>query len=110
MSKAKRAPVKRRRNLGDELVAAMREAVEHAEGRRTDLRTHIVRVQVPEIDVRVVRRKTGLSQDRFAAKFGFSPATVREWEQRRRVPSGAARVLLRVIDREPEAVLRALTR
>jgi putative transcriptional regulator len=101
---------KRRKKLGDQLVEAMREAVQHAEGRRSDLRTHVVRVRIPDIDVRLVRRKTGLSQDRFAAKFGFSPATLREWEQRRRMPSGAARVLLHIIDREPEVVLRALAR
>jgi putative transcriptional regulator len=99
-----------RRRLGAELVEAMRDAAEHVEGRRAGLRTHVVPVRVARIDVRVVRRKTGLSQDRFAATFGFSAANVRQWEQRRRTPSGAARVLLRVIDRDPEAVLRALAR
>ena len=65
-------------------------------------------VKVPAIDVAATRKKLGLSQDRFAIAFGASPATVRNWEQGRRHPEGPAKVLLQVIDREPEAVLRAL--
>jgi len=55
-----------------------------------------------------LRRRLGLSQSRFAAIFGFSPKTIRNWEQGIRHPEGPARVLIRVIEREPEAVLRAL--
>jgi putative transcriptional regulator len=43
-----------------------------------------------------------------AARFGILPATLRDWEQNRRHPDGAARVLLMVIDKEPDAVTRAL--
>ena len=50
----------------------------------------------------------GLSQTEFAAWFGLSPGTLRNWEQGRRVPEGPARVLLRVIERDPEAVRRAI--
>jgi putative transcriptional regulator len=49
-----------------------------------------------------------MSQSQFATVFGVSVGTLRGWEQRRRVPEGPAQVLLAVIDREPEAVLRAL--
>jgi putative transcriptional regulator len=67
------------------------------------------RVHVPaEIDVRKIRRQLGLSQDEFAARFGLSVATVREWEQDRRKPEGAARVLLTVIEKDPNAVTQAL--
>jgi putative transcriptional regulator len=55
--------------------------------------------------VRRVRRRAGLSQAEFARRIGISVATVRGWEQGRLVPQGAARALLRVIDRVPEAVL-----
>ena len=96
------------RNVSAEFMEAMGQAVAIAEGRMRPARQHVVPVKVPAIDVRIVRAKTGLSQNVFAAKFGFSPATVREWEQRRREPTGPAKVLLHVIDREPEAVLRAL--
>jgi putative transcriptional regulator len=59
-------------------------------------------------DVRAVRERLGLSQEAFAARFHLSLRTVQEWEQGRRVPDGPARVLLQVIDREPEAAARAL--
>lgn len=59
-------------------------------------------------DVKAIRAKLGMSQDAFAATFGFSVAALRDWEQRRRVPRGPARALLQIIDREPEAARRAL--
>lgn len=67
------------------------------------------RVHVPaEIDVKAIRGQMGLSQEAFAERFGFATATVRDWEQRRRRPEASARILLRVIEREPDAVQRAL--
>lgn len=60
------------------------------------------------LDVAAIRAKTGLSQERFARAFRISPHTLRNWEQGRRVPEGPARALLMAIDREPQAVLRAL--
>ena len=56
------------------------------------------------VDVRAIRNGTGLSQTGFAKRFGFTPAAVREWEQGRRQPEAAARVLLLVIARRPEVV------
>jgi putative transcriptional regulator len=61
-------------------------------------------------DVRALRARFGLSQEAFATRFGFSVDAVRQYESRRRVPTGAARTLLRVIAREPDAVIRALAR
>ena len=59
-------------------------------------------------DVRAIRTRLGLSQETFAARFGFSVETIRNYEQGHRRPNGPARVLLRVIAAEPEAVERAL--
>jgi putative transcriptional regulator len=50
----------------------------------------------------------GLTQEQFAARFGFSVATLRHWERGDRNPQGAALVLLNVIERDPNAVMRAL--
>jgi putative transcriptional regulator len=92
--------------LGKRLIAAAHEGVAIARG-EADPATY--RVYVPaEVDVRRIRRQFGLSQDGFAARFGLSVATVREWEQDRRKPEGAARVLLTVIKRDPDAVTQAL--
>jgi putative transcriptional regulator len=90
----------------DKVIAGLSEAVEISGG-RADPRTF--RAHVPaHIDVRALRAREGLSQEGFAARYGFTLAAVRQWEQERRQPEAAARVLLRVIEREPDAVRRAL--
>jgi putative transcriptional regulator len=58
-----------------------------------------------EPDVRLIRERYGLTQEKFACLIGISVATLRNWEQGRRKPEGAARVLLQVAARHPEAVL-----
>ena len=55
-----------------------------------------------------LRKRLRLSRQKFADRFGLDVRAVQEWEQGRRVPDRAARVLLTVIDRNPEAVIRAL--
>jgi DNA-binding transcriptional regulator YiaG len=68
------------------------------------------RIEVPgEVDVKTIRETLGLSQEGFAHRFGLDLATVRNWEQKRSRPDTAARVLLRTIEKEPDAVTRALT-
>ena len=61
-------------------------------------------------DVRSLRLRLGLTQEAFAARYGFSVHAVRQYETARRVPSGPIRTLLRVIAQEPDAVTRALVR
>jgi putative transcriptional regulator len=51
------------------------------------------------------RLKLRLSQDKFAELLGISVKTLHNWEQGRRKPTGAARVLLRVASRHPELIL-----
>lgn len=58
--------------------------------------------------VTAIRAKLRLSQNAFAAAFGISPATLRNWEQGRRQPTGAARMLLKVAAKHPKAVLEAV--
>ena len=58
---------------------------------------------------RRIRQGLGLTQGEFARRIRVSPETVRNWEQGKRCPAGAARALLRVLERDPEAVLRVLT-
>ena len=66
----------------------------------------ITNVNLPSI---VAARNTlGLSQSRFAELLGVSKRTLQEWEQGRRTPNGAAKTLLRVVERHPE-VLRELS-
>ena len=91
---------------GERIIKSAKEALAIAE--RKNL--HASKVHIPsEIDVRRIRQKAKMSQSEFAEHFGVSVRTVQDWEQGRRVPGGAARAFLIVIDREPEAVHRALT-
>ena len=63
----------------------------------------------PAIDVRSIRAVTGLSQAKFAELLAIEVATLRNWEQGRREPTGAARALLRAIRNNPMAVIKALS-
>jgi putative transcriptional regulator len=85
---------KSKRNLGREILEGLRELKRGEVGRV---------INVP--DVSTIREKTGLSQSRFAELLGVSVRTLQDWEQGRRAPSGAARTLLLVADRNPRALL-----
>ncbi|MGH7090445.1 MAG: helix-turn-helix domain-containing protein, partial [Stellaceae bacterium] len=60
------------------------------------------------VDVRAIRAKFGLSREKFSRRFGLDPRALQDWEQGRRRPDRSTRVLFRIIEREPEAVERAL--
>jgi putative transcriptional regulator len=92
--------------LGKRLISAAKSAQAIAKG-EADPKTYKVHVPA-HLDVRAIRTKLKMSQNAFAARFGILPSTLRDWEQKRRHPDGAARVLLMVIDKEPDAVTRAL--
>ena len=61
------------------------------------------------LDVKQIRAKVGMTQTEFAAAFGISVSTLRHWERGDRSPHGPALVLLNVVAKEPQAVLRALS-
>jgi putative transcriptional regulator len=89
---------------GQSIIRGARQALDYARGAHDGFVAH-----VPEqINVAAIRSRLGLSQAEFAACFGFKLDAVQNWEQGRRRPDGAARAFLRVIEREPEAVQRAL--
>jgi putative transcriptional regulator len=107
-SPARRGRAPAARNVAEDLVQSMREAVAIARGEMDPARVHRVAVERDEVDVRAIRGRLGLSQEAFARRFRFSVASVREWEQGRRRPEAAARTLLRVIAHNPQAVTEAL--
>ena len=80
------------------------EAISHSKGEKTE-----VKVFKPvDIDVKVVREKTGLTQTHFAAAFGISVKTLRHWEQGDRKPQGPALVLLNAAARDYKKLLGIL--
>ena len=95
-----------RTETGREVEAALGEVLAHVRGGKR-LPCRIVDDPAAEHIV-AVRKRMQLSRQSFADRFGLDARAVQDWEQGRRVPDRAARVLLTVIDREPEAVVRAL--
>jgi putative transcriptional regulator len=91
---------------GEKILGSIREARAVLRG---EIEGELVVHVPPDFDVKVLRRKLGMSRSKFAASFGFGLDAVQSWEQGRRRPEGPARILLKVIEREPEAVRRALS-
>jgi putative transcriptional regulator len=87
--------------LFSELVASVKEGGAILRGERKPTGSFHLS---PE-DIRRIREDFDLTQVEFAALLGISVRTLRNWEQGRRVPGGAAMVLLRVAEKHPEAVL-----
>jgi putative transcriptional regulator len=90
--------------LFNELLESVKQAVAIERGKRKPSRVFVVK---KKNDIAAIRTKLGLPQSKFAALLGISPATLRNWEQGRRRPTGAAKVLLKVAARHPKIVLDA---
>jgi len=91
-------------DFGKDLKQAMREAADHAQGKKTGVAVH----NIEAVDIKAIRTRMKVTQNTMAAYLGVSVSGYRKWEQGQRFPNGAARTLLKVMDREPEAVLKAL--
>jgi putative transcriptional regulator len=95
-------------NAFDSIKQGLTEAVAHAKSK--DVKPAGVKLYQPHaVDVSSLRERLNLTQEQFAARFGFSVATLRHWERGDRSPSGASLVFLNVIERNPGAVLNALS-
>ena len=87
--------------FGDDLIRSLNEALAHAKGDGPAV------VHAP-VTPREVRKQAKLTQAQMAPLMGMSLSGYRKWEQGTRRVSGPAATLLRVIQKEPEAVRRAL--
>jgi putative transcriptional regulator len=90
----------------DKIAAGLDEALEIARGRSKATKLYVP----PEINVREIRKNLHLSQDDFAAEFGFTINQIRDWEQGRSRPLDGLRAYLMIIQRDPQAVLNLLRR
>lgn len=90
----------KKRNISEEIVAGLKEF--------RDRPASLKRYEFAPADVKAVRERFGMSQSQFADFLMISVRTLQKWEQGKRNPDGAAHTLLRVMEREPDAVLRAL--
>jgi putative transcriptional regulator len=86
----------------DMMAAGMEDAIAYMDGDKS-----CGRIAAP-INVRAIRVATGKTREDFARTYGLALGTVRDWEQSKRMPDGPARVLLRLIEREPETIERLM--
>lgn len=94
------------RRVFEEIEAGLEDAIAIAQG-EADRKTY--RVHVPQtVDVKAVRRRLGLTQAEFARRYSLTLARVRDWEQGRSEPDSAASAYLKVIERAPKVVEKAL--
>ena len=92
------------KKLFDELVGSVKEAGAIYRGEKTA--EH--QFSFSPLDVKAIREKTGLTQARFAIIMGVSVRTLQNWEQGHRIPQGPAVSLLRIVENDPEAALKAI--
>ncbi len=90
--------------LFNELLASVQEMDDIVQGKKGTARV----TKFPDPEVKLIREKVGLSQNRFAMLIGVSKRTLENWEQGRRNPTGPAKTLLKILDADPEHAVRAL--
>jgi len=91
-------------NAFTEISAGLNDAISHAKGEKTKTIEH----KMESIDVKAIRQKTGMSQQKFCTTFGISLGALRHWEQGLRNPRGTARVLLKVVEHNPDAIIESI--
>jgi putative transcriptional regulator len=89
---------------GESIIKGALEALEFAQGKENGCVAHIPN----DIDVCEIRASMHMTQKQFSRQFGLSTRTLQDWEQGRRNPTGVSKVLLQVLAKEPDAVIRAL--
>jgi putative transcriptional regulator len=99
--------VSRRNEAGGSIIRGLHEAIAWTQGKDIEAKQHTL--HIPDVNVREVRESLHLSQAAFAEKYGFSLATVRNWEQGRREPELPAKILLAVIAKHPRIVEEVLS-
>lgn len=90
----------------DKIAEGLTEVLAITRGEKKPAKLHIP----PEIDVRAIRARTGLSQDGFATAFGFTVNQIKDWEQGRARPLGGVRAYLLIIERDARRVLELLSK
>ena len=88
----------------DELIASIKEAGKINRGEAAASRLH----EFPEPDIKAIREGIGYSQSKFATLIGVNIRTLQNWEQGHRHPTGPAKVLLRLVQADPQSVVKNL--
>ena len=94
------------RKFVKDIVAGFEDAIAYLDGDKS--RGVLTKFTVPAIDVKAIRKKTGLTQEAFSHLFAIKTRTLQDWEQARRTPGVSARVFLSLIDQHPATVKKTL--
>jgi len=89
----------------NELLESVKQAGEIRKGKRIPSRYSVIE----EPDVAAIREKYDMTQKEFSSLLGISVGTLRNWEQGRRKPQGPAKVLLKIAEKRPRAILESLS-
>ena len=92
------------KELFRKLTSSIEEAIEIKHGRKKPSRI----TKYEPVNVKGIRSSLHYSQSKFATIMGVSSKTLQNWEQGRREPTGPARTLLKVVQKNPNAVMKAL--
>jgi putative transcriptional regulator len=93
-----------KKEIFDELIESINEATDIMKGAKKPSRIF----ELNPIDIRNIRLKYNLTQDKFASNLGISLGTLKNWEQGRRNPTGPAYKLLKIAEKHPEIVFQNL--
>ena len=89
----------------NELLGSVKQAGDIRKGNRKPSRYTVIE----EPDVAAIREKYDMTQQEFSSLLGISIGTLRNWEQGRRKPQGPAKVLLKIAEKRPKAILESLS-
>ena len=95
--------------VGEDIIRGLEQAVAYAKDKDSVPGVRVHRIFVPDkVEVKAIRKRLKLTQVEFSERFGFKIGSIRDWEQHRSTPDTAARAFLKVIDKDPKAVAKAL--
>ena len=94
--------------MNDEMFNELLASVEEMDAVKKGKAKSGRRFKFADPEVRAIRVKIGMTQNKFAALIGVSQRTLENWEQGRRHPTGPARALLKIVEADPESAIRTL--
>ena len=92
------------KSVAESIIKGLEEAVEYSKGENTGAIIH----EVTPLDIKEIRYQLQMTQEEFAQAVGVKLPTIRHWERGDRTPNGPARVLLNLLSREPEQIIKML--
>ncbi len=88
----------------ESIKQGLQEAIDYSEGRLKNVRVY----KPTPVDIKRLRKRVGMTQLEFSSAFGISIGTLRHWERGDRKPKGPALVLLNLVQKDPQTILRVL--